>query len=82
MKKPKGKTSGVGVIETWKIAFGKKSLKTAEQVSKFMHSEFPERKSKIFDYVNVVVSRYNAGVLSKGVKPKTKLPKYPKVKAV
>ncbi len=63
MAKVKGKTTGVGVCQTWLVAFGKKELKTAEQVSKFMHSEFAARDSKIFDHPNVVISRANYGLL-------------------
>ena len=35
-----------------------------------MKQEFPGRKSKIFDYVQVVRNRYNKGALTKGAIPK------------
>ena len=58
-----GKTTGVGVCQTWLVAFGKKELKTATQITKFMHKQFPGRDSEIFNYPNVVVGRANRGLL-------------------
>lgn len=72
-----GKTTGKGVIETWLVAFKNKKLKTAKQVSDFMHHEFPERASAIFDYPNTVVGRANRGLLTKGKIPNPKFKKYP-----
>ena len=72
-----GKTTGKGVIESWLVAFRNKKLKTAKQVSEFMHQNFPDRGSKIFDYPNIVVGRANRGLLTKGEIPKPKFEKYP-----
>jgi len=73
-----GKTTNVGVCATWLLAFQNKAIKTAEQVSKFMKSEFAGRDSKIFDYPNVVVARANRGLLDS---EKHNFKKYPLDKA-
>jgi len=62
-----GKTSGVGVQETWIKLFAqnekaKKSARmTDEQIATAMHKEFPGRESKIFDQVQAVRNKYNKG---------------------
>lgn len=76
-QKLKGKTLGLGASETWVYLFERnetlpKAKKlTDEQISKFMHSEFPGRKSKIFDQVQLVRrAYYNKGrCVGQGGKP-------------
>lgn len=58
----KGK-SGLSVCATWLRAFSTKSIKTATACTKKMKAEFPQRKSKIFNFPNVVISRANKGLL-------------------
>jgi len=72
-----GKTTGKGVIETWLVAFRNKKLKTAKQVSDFMHAQLRDRESAIFDYPNTVVGRANRGLLTKGKIPSPLFKKYP-----
>ena len=72
-----GKTTGVGVCETWLVAFSDKRIKTQEQCTAFMQSEFPGRESAVFNYPNVVIGRANRGLLTHGKKPKKPFSKYP-----
>lgn len=58
----KGK-SGLSVCATWLKAFSTKSIRTAAACTKKLKSEFPGRKSKIFNFPNVVISRANKGLL-------------------
>lgn len=58
----KGK-SGLSVCATWLKAFSAKSIGTAAACSKKMKTEFPARKSKIFNFPNIVIARANKGLL-------------------
>ena len=58
----KGK-SGLSICATWLKAFGTKTIKTATACTKKMKTEFPKRKSAIFNFPNVVVTRANKGLL-------------------
>jgi hypothetical protein len=79
---PVGKTTKVGVIRTWvhiferNEALPKTKKLTDAAITKFMQSEFPRRKSKVFETVNTVRSRYNRGVLTKGEVPKVQSKRY------
>lgn len=76
-KRPVGKQSGVGIVETWVQLFEanekapKAKRMTDDEISKAMHTNFKGRASKVFDAVNAVRSRYNHGALTRGVAPKT-----------
>lgn len=69
--RPVGKTSGVGVQETWIGVFAKNETckkadrLTDEQISAYMHSEFPSKDSKVFDQVQAVRNKYNKGGFKK-----------------
>lgn len=64
---PVGKTSGVGVSETWIQVFERNEQAeeserlTDEQISEFMKSEFPDLDSKLFDRVQIARGKYNRG---------------------
>lgn len=64
---PVGKTSGVGVNETWIQVFEKNEQVeeserlTDEQISQFMKSEFPDLDAKLFDRVQIARGKYNRG---------------------
>lgn len=64
---PVGKTSGVGVNETWIQVFEKNEevdegeRLTDEQISQFMKSEFPDLDTKLFDRVQIARGKYNRG---------------------
>lgn len=77
-----GKTTKVGVAATWVHIFEKneklpkpKKL-TDPKITKFMQSEFPGRKSKVFEAVNTVRCRYNRGILTKCQVPKVQSKQY------
>lgn len=55
--------SGLTICATWLKTFSTKSIKTATACTKKMKTEFPKRKSAIFNFPNVVVSRANKGLL-------------------
>lgn len=80
--RPVGKTTKVGIIQTWVHIFEKnealpKTKKLSDgEITKFMQSEFPGRKSKVFETVNTVRSRYNRGILTKGKVPKVQSKRY------
>jgi len=80
--RPIGKTTGVGVVKTWVHIFEKnealpKTKKLADaEITKFMQSEFPGKKSKIFERVSTVRWRYNKGILTKDKIPKVKSKRY------
>lgn len=80
--RPKGKTSGLGIQDAWAHIFQKneKASKnkrlTDEQISKWMHKEFPGRGSTVFDHVQGVRTKYNKGGLSGNVAPKTQSKRY------
>lgn len=61
-----GKTLGLGVQATWaKVLKSNSSAKmTDAQITKFMNTEFPGRKSAVFDRVQHVRAQYNRGVFS------------------
>lgn len=62
-----GKTSGVGINETWIRVFEKNQQVeeserlTDEQISEFMKSEFPDLDAKLFDRVQIARGKYNRG---------------------
>jgi len=64
---PVGKTSGIGVSETWIHVFERNEQGedgerlTDEQISQFMKSEFPDLDAKLFDRVQIARGRYNRG---------------------
>lgn len=70
--------NGLGVIQTWVKLFSEnaKHKLTDEQISKAMHTNFPGRESAVFDAVSAVRSRYNAGLLTSGEKPKVRSVRY------
>ena len=80
--RPVGKTTGVGVIDTWIFYFEQNekvsasNKRTDEKISKAMHREFPGRASAIFDRVQAVRNRYNKGGLTRGVVPKRQSRRY------
>ncbi len=65
--KSSGKTLGLGIVQTWASIFQKNATcakserMTDDQISAFMHKEFPDRKAKDFDRVQRVRSWYNRG---------------------
>lgn len=66
-----GRFSKLGVTATWVRIF-KENVKhrlTDKQISAQMKKEFPGRKSKIFDFVQMVRNRYNKGALTQGQVP-------------
>ena len=73
--RPVGRTSGVGVMATWVLAFqhnGKVAAakrRTDKEIAVYMKKEFPGRKSEIFNHVQLVRNRYNKGALTKGKVP-------------
>lgn len=68
------------VIETWAyvLANNDKTKYTDEQISEFMHKEFPDLKNKTFDQVNACRSHYNCGWYTKGIKPEKRSIRYDK----
>ena len=62
-----GKTSAVGVSETWIQVFEKNEQAedgerlTDEQISQFMKNEFPDQDAKFFDRVQIARGKYNRG---------------------
>ena len=68
--RPVGRTSGVGVMATWVLAFehnnkvASAKRRTDKQITVYMNKEFPARKSEIFNHVQLVRNRYNKGALS------------------
>lgn len=73
-----GITLGLSVPETWIHVFvdNAKSHKADEELSKFMHAEFPDLKNKAFDTVHGCRIHYNNGGYTKGVKPAVKSVRY------
>lgn len=69
-----GRSLKLGVNATWVHLFQeneKSSRKrTDADITTFLKKEFPDRKSKVFESVSTVRSRYNNGVLTQGTKPK------------
>ena len=55
--------SGLSVCATWIKTFQNKAIKTKAACTKKMKAEFPTRKSKVFNFPNVVVARANKGLL-------------------
>lgn len=74
--------SGRGVNQTWVYLFEtneeRKHKWTDEDISELLKKEFPKRKSKVFNAVSTVRSRYNRGVLTGGKKPKIQSSPYNK----
>lgn len=79
-----GKKFKLSINHTWVKLFseneelaakGKKPL-TDEKISETLHAEFPGRKTKAFDSVSSVRSRYNHGLLSQDAPPKVKSKAY------
>lgn len=64
-----GKKLGLSIWGTWCHLF-KEGTKTDKEISTFMHAEFPDKKSKVFDNVTFARKCYNTGKLTKGVLPK------------
>lgn len=73
LKKTMGKTTGVGVFDTWGIAF-KKHGKDPKSVVAFMKGEYPQRDTEWAKWVNGMRQRYNRGLL--GEKPTEAIPAY------
>ncbi len=76
-----GKTLGLGVQATWVKLFQDNekrgaTRKTDAEITKTMNSEFPARKSKVFERVQHVRAQYNRGVLTGGEVPKTPSSRY------
>ncbi len=76
VQRPIGKTLGLGIQDTWVHIFlqngkaKKKDRLTDAEITKFIKSEFPRRKTEYFRRVDWVRRRYNRGGLTKGVVPK------------
>lgn len=74
--RPKGTTTGLPIQAAWVHIFEqnrkapKKKRLTDDQISEWMKKEFPGRKSKVFDMVNSVRTKFNKGGLTKGEVPK------------
>ena len=66
-----GLTLKKSVPETWVHVFktNAKNKWTDEQISEFMHKEFPDLKNKAFDQVKGCRNHYNNGGYTKGEKP-------------
>ncbi len=77
-KRAVGKTTGVGVEATWVHVFANnaKNKMTDPEITKFMNSEFPGKKSKVFGMVQAVRHKYNKGGFAKGVAPKVQSHRY------
>jgi hypothetical protein len=81
-KREVGRTTKVGVVQTWCELFErnekspKNQKQTDEQISKQMHCEFPTKTSAIFDQVQAVRNRYNKGALLRGKLPKVQSYRY------
>lgn len=73
VKKTIGKTTGVGIFDTWAIGFQKHG-KDPKAVVAFMKAEYPVRTTDWAKWVNGMRQRYNAGKL--GVTPKEHLAPY------
>ena len=73
-----GVTLGLSVPETWVRVFiaNAKEHKSDAEISKFMHTEFPDLKNKAFDTVHGCRVHYNNGGYTKGVKPEVKSVRY------
>lgn len=73
-----GLTLKKSVIETWARVFqmNAKNKWTDEQISEFMHKEFPDLKNKTFNQVNGCRSHYNNGWYTKGAKPAERSVRY------
>lgn len=73
--RPVGKTTGLGIQDAWVHVFEQNSKAkkadrmTDDQISAWMHNEFPGRESKVFDRVQSVRTKYNKGGLTRGVVP-------------
>ena len=74
----KGVTLNLTVPETWISVFKDNAVKhlTDEQISKFMHEEFPHLNNKAFDTVHACRNFYNRGGYTKGEKPTLKSVRY------
>jgi hypothetical protein len=70
-----GKTLGLNIQKSWIHCFTRKNW-TDEQITKFMQSEFPDRKSRSFEMVAGVRSQYNSGRLTGGTSPSEKSVKF------
>jgi len=77
----RGKIHNKRVQETWALLFknNTRDRLTDAQISLQMKAEFPERKSKVFEAVGTVRSRYNKGLLTNGVIPKVKSVRYKRI---
>lgn len=75
VKKTVGKTTGVGIFDTWYIAFQKHG-KDPKAVVSFLKAEYPGRATNWEKWVNGMRQRYNRGLL--GTKPTTPLESYKK----
>jgi hypothetical protein len=81
-KRPVGKTTMVGVQATWVWVFErnekakKRDKWTDERISEFMKSEFPGRESAVFDRIQAMRFKYNAGGMTGGVQPKVQSNRY------
>lgn len=73
VSKTKGKTTGVGIFDTWHVAF-KKHGKDPKAVVQFMKDEYPGRTTDWSKWANGMRQRYNRGLL--GPKPETPLAPY------
>lgn len=65
-----GKTTNVGVFQTWYIAFQKFGT-NPQAIVKFMKDEYPNRKTDWGKWVNSMRQRYNAGKI--GTAPTEKI---------
>ncbi len=72
-----GKRLKLGINQTWIHLFQENErlaksdkAKTDAEITEFMYSEFPGRKSKVFAQVATCRSRYNRGVITGGEPPK------------
>jgi len=80
--RPVGKTSGLGVTQTWVSLFerNEKAAKASRlndtQITAAMKSDFPGRESKVFNNIQGVRGRYNKGFLTGGTAPAVQSHRY------
>lgn len=75
VSKTKGATTGVGVFDTWALAF-KKHGADPKAVVAFMKSEYPGRSTDWAKWVNGMRQRYNRGLLTGGTAPSIPIDPY------
>lgn len=75
IRKTIGKTTGVGVFDTWGIAFSKHG-KDPKAVVTFMKAEYPHRDTNWAKWVDGMRQRFNRGMLGIKVAEADQLEKY------